>query len=85
MAHYSDPSDWEDFEEVLSNAVPEEVVTGLLSSAEGSSEEDDKSRDESPGDAAKLTSRAYQLEMLEASLKENVIVAMDTGSGKTQV
>ncbi|EER39516.1 dicer-like protein [Histoplasma capsulatum H143] len=29
--------------------------------------------------------RAYQLEMLEASLRENIIIAMDTGSGKTQV
>jgi len=29
--------------------------------------------------------RAYQLEMLEASLKQNIIVAMDTGSGKTQI
>ncbi|KAJ4405537.1 Dicer-like protein 2 [Neurospora sp. IMI 360204] len=34
---------------------------------------------------AALTARAYQLEMFEASLKENIIVAMDTGSGKTQV
>ncbi|OAA69617.1 Ribonuclease III [Cordyceps fumosorosea ARSEF 2679] len=30
-------------------------------------------------------SRAYQLEMYQMSLKENVIVAMDTGSGKTQI
>ncbi|OAR02866.1 hypothetical protein LLEC1_01755 [Akanthomyces lecanii] len=30
-------------------------------------------------------SRAYQLEMLQKSLEENVIVAMDTGSGKTQI
>ncbi|OBT60783.1 hypothetical protein VE03_09971 [Pseudogymnoascus sp. 23342-1-I1] len=29
--------------------------------------------------------RAYQLEMLEASRKGNIIVAMDTGSGKTQI
>ncbi|KAJ5772613.1 hypothetical protein N7520_003142 [Penicillium odoratum] len=29
--------------------------------------------------------RAYQLEMLEASLRQNIIVAMDTGSGKTQI
>ncbi|EWG52521.1 hypothetical protein FVEG_11254 [Fusarium verticillioides 7600] len=29
--------------------------------------------------------RAYQREMLEQSLRRNVIVAMDTGSGKTQV
>ncbi|KAJ6787650.1 hypothetical protein PWT90_06885 [Aphanocladium album] len=30
-------------------------------------------------------SRAYQLEMLDHSLRRNVIVAMDTGSGKTRV
>ncbi|OAA33980.1 hypothetical protein ISF_10042 [Cordyceps fumosorosea ARSEF 2679] len=34
----------------------------------------------SPGAA-----RAYQLEMLDHSLKQNVIVAMDTGSGKTRI
>ncbi|VUC33433.1 unnamed protein product [Clonostachys rosea] len=44
-----------------------------------------------PEDGAKenttenMDARAYQLEMLQRSLKENVIVAMDTGSGKTQV
>ncbi|QSZ33077.1 hypothetical protein DSL72_002662 [Monilinia vaccinii-corymbosi] len=32
-----------------------------------------------------VTPRTYQLEMLEESLKRNVIVAMDTGSGKTHV
>ncbi|ATY64001.1 RNA helicase RNAse [Cordyceps militaris] len=36
-------------------------------------------------DAPFRASRAYQLEMLQMSLKENVIVAMDTGSGKTQI
>lgn len=48
--------------------------------------------DEDPGEPAqsaqkptKMASRAYQLEMLEASLKENIICAMDTGSGKTWV
>lgn len=29
--------------------------------------------------------REYQLEMLEASLRENIIVAMGTGSGKTSI
>ena len=29
--------------------------------------------------------RAYQLEMLEESLKQDIIVAADTGSGKTQM
>ncbi|CZR61729.1 related to Dcl-2 dicer RNA helicase/RNAseIII CAF [Phialocephala subalpina] len=32
-----------------------------------------------------IEARAYQTEMLEESLKGNVIVAMDTGSGKTHV
>ncbi|KAK4195329.1 putative dicer-like protein [Triangularia verruculosa] len=32
-----------------------------------------------------MTARAYQLEMLQESLRRNIIVAMDTGSGKTQV
>ncbi|KAF4976160.1 hypothetical protein FZEAL_7138 [Fusarium zealandicum] len=32
-----------------------------------------------------INPRAYQREMLEQSLQRNVIVAMDTGSGKTQV
>ncbi|KAK2809553.1 Dicer-like protein 2 [Arthroderma sp. PD_2] len=35
--------------------------------------------------ATTVRSRAYQLEMLEESLKQNTIVAMDTGSGKTQI
>lgn len=29
--------------------------------------------------------RSYQHEMLDASMKGNIIVAMDTGSGKTHV
>ncbi|KAL7920435.1 hypothetical protein ACQKWADRAFT_322180 [Trichoderma austrokoningii] len=37
------------------------------------------------GEQAIMASRAYQLEMLDQSLRRNVIVAMDTGSGKTQV
>ena len=30
-----------------------------------------------------LTPRSYQLEMVEESMRKNIIVAMDTGSGKT--
>ncbi|ROW03951.1 hypothetical protein VSDG_00803 [Cytospora chrysosperma] len=84
MAHYSDTSDGEDFEEILSHAIPEGDIIGASWAVERSPEET-KPHKEGPGYAAKMTSRAYQLEMLEASLKENVIVAMDTGSGKTQV
>ncbi|KAJ5616526.1 hypothetical protein N7537_001640 [Penicillium hordei] len=36
-------------------------------------------------DGAAYRSRGYQLEMLESSRKENIIVAMDTGSGKTHI
>ncbi|ETN43326.1 uncharacterized protein HMPREF1541_02485 [Cyphellophora europaea CBS 101466] len=32
-----------------------------------------------------IISRAYQLEMFELSMKQNIIVCMDTGSGKTQI
>ena len=31
----------------------------------------------------RLQGRAYQLEMLEESMKRNIIVAAETGSGKT--
>ncbi|KAI0137270.1 RNase3 domain-containing protein [Xylariales sp. AK1849] len=36
-------------------------------------------------DESVIHARAYQEEMYEESLKHNIIVAMDTGSGKTQV
>jgi len=36
-------------------------------------------------DGSQVKLRSYQEEMLEASLKRNVIIAMDTGSGKTHV
>ncbi|RKF75262.1 Dicer-like protein 2 [Golovinomyces cichoracearum] len=36
-------------------------------------------------DMVYIKPRSYQLEMFEESRKQNVIVAMDTGSGKTQV
>ncbi|KUI57727.1 Dicer-like protein 2 [Cytospora mali] len=84
MAYYSDSSDSEAFEDAVRQVISEEGVIDVSWSGEGSSEED-KPRDEGPRDAVKMTARAYQIEMLEASLKENVIVAMDTGSGKTQV
>ncbi|KAL1841683.1 hypothetical protein VTJ49DRAFT_6722 [Mycothermus thermophilus] len=48
---------------------------------------DSPAQDEQPT-VVTLAARAYQLEMLEKSFKENIIVAlgkMDTGSGKTQV
>ncbi|KAH9908133.1 hypothetical protein F4778DRAFT_464583 [Xylariomycetidae sp. FL2044] len=41
--------------------------------------------DDGGKDSIILHARAYQLEMYEESLKRNIIVTMDTGSGKTQV
>lgn len=84
MAHYSDSSDVEDLEDILKQVAEEEGVIGESWAAEGEPDEDTPP-DEGPEEVVKMTARAYQLEMLEASLKENVIVAMDTGSGKTQV
>lgn len=45
---------------------------------------DELVENESP-QVALLQSRAYQLEMLEKSKKDNIIVVMHTGSGKTQI
>ncbi|KAI0203083.1 RNase3 domain-containing protein [Astrocystis sublimbata] len=36
-------------------------------------------------DSVAIHARAYQVEMFEKSLEQNIIVVMDTGSGKTQV
>jgi ERCC4-related helicase len=36
-------------------------------------------------DMQPLALRSYQAEMVEESLKQNVIVVMDTGSGKTHM
>lgn len=48
-------------------------------------EEEVASDDGSSRTPTKMEARAYQLEMFDLSLKQNVIVAMDTGSGKTQI
>lgn len=36
-------------------------------------------------DTQQLVLRSYQAEMVEESLKSNIIVVMDTGSGKTHM
>ena len=36
-----------------------------------------------PGVTTTLEGRAYQLEMLDESMKRNIIIAAETGSGKT--
>ena len=35
--------------------------------------------------AATYNTRGYQQEMLEESLRRNIIIALDTGSGKTHI
>jgi endoribonuclease Dicer len=37
------------------------------------------------GTDAEVITRSYQQEMLDASLTENIIIAQDTGSGKTHI
>lgn len=83
MAHYSDSSGSPDeLGDAINEALAEEGP--LRSSWHAESEPDEAPAQESK-DPASITARAYQVEMLEASLRENIIVAMDTGSGKTQV
>ncbi|EIW74574.1 P-loop containing nucleoside triphosphate hydrolase protein [Coniophora puteana RWD-64-598 SS2] len=41
--------------------------------------------DETPAPRTPVVTRDYQLEMFTASLRENIIVAQDTGSGKTLI
>ncbi|KAF7874021.1 hypothetical protein EAF04_002693 [Stromatinia cepivora] len=63
-----------------------ETVEDLCSSApESAVENEGDSSEEEKGENVTVSPRTYQLEMLEESLKGNIIVAMDTGSGKTHV
>jgi endoribonuclease Dicer len=39
----------------------------------------------SSGQSSTPTTRGYQQEMLEESLRSNIIIALDTGSGKTHI
>ncbi|KAG6360095.1 hypothetical protein INS49_011151 [Diaporthe citri] len=83
MAHYSDSSG---SSEDLSDAINETLAAeDPLPSSWSVESEPDETPAGQLKDPSSITARAYQVEMLEASLKENVIVAMDTGSGKTQV
>lgn len=92
MAYSSDSEDMhEDLQDSISRVLSEEDITSATWHSDRSPERDE-TEDESLGSidstiepVVKMASRAYQLEMLDASLKENIIVAMDTGSGKTQV
>lgn len=86
MAYCTDSSSEADLESAVSQVAAEENSTRAAWYAERTSDEEDSiDRTDPAPEHVKMASRAYQLEMLGASLKENVIVAMDTGSGKTQV
>lgn len=83
MAHYSDSSaSSDDLGDVISETLATE---GPLTSSWFAECEVEEAPPGEPKDPTSIAARAYQVEMLEASLKENIIVAMDTGSGKTQV
>lgn len=88
MEYYSESSSESEtgFEDVVKIAAEEENITRAAWHAECSSDDlEPPPNEEQPKDSVKMTARSYQLEMLKASLKENIICAMDTGSGKTQV
>lgn len=92
MAYSSDSSSEEDFQDAIDQVLGEGDINyaAWLPGRSFQNEEDTEDEtsggvDLTPQSPGKMASRAYQLEMLAASMKENVIVAMDTGSGKTQV
>ncbi|CAN8103593.1 unnamed protein product [Discula destructiva] len=90
MEYWSDSSSEEDLQDAISQVLKEEDIGRAVWLADRHL--DEKEEEESLADSepikepdVKIASRAYQLEMLDKSLKGNVIVAMDTGTGKTQV
>jgi hypothetical protein len=57
----------------------------ILDDADAESRDSSSSTpNEEPPTAVTMTARAYQLEMLEESLKQNIIVAVDSTTPKTQ-
>ncbi|KAK3315325.1 hypothetical protein B0H66DRAFT_606212 [Apodospora peruviana] len=64
---------------------PPITTTKKPTDSSGTSTPSDQGETPEPLTMTPPSARAYQLEMLEVSLKGNVIVAMDTGSGKTRV
>lgn len=79
-----DSGESSDFDDVLCQPTAEMEIAREEPPTASSSDREDSPSD-GVEDPAILSARAYQLEMLDASLKENIICAMDTGSGKTQV
>ncbi|KAK2591741.1 Dicer-like protein 2 [Conoideocrella luteorostrata] len=81
---YGNPTEFPNNIEVLSDAAIRASAQHQTQDASQSSVVGDNETCETSSLAA-MTPRAYQLEMLDKSLKQNAIVVMDTGSGKTQV
>lgn len=78
-------SGFEDYDEFSRLSLADEPRISTTQYFENQSEEDNDGAKDQSKHAQPVAARAYQLEMLEASLRENIICAMDTGSGKTQV
>lgn len=74
------PNDF-DFDEPIKEVVEDFTGEDESLSSDKSSLASLNLSDEAPS----IKPRAYQLEMLEESLKHNIIVAADTGSGKTHM
>ncbi|KAI9644163.1 Dicer-like protein 2 [Ciborinia camelliae] len=70
---------------LTSGEAPNETIEDLCSNTPPLSVENEGGGSGEENGNVTVTPRTYQLEMLEESLKGNIIVAMDTGSGKTHV
>ncbi|RAL58356.1 hypothetical protein DID88_005773 [Monilinia fructigena] len=79
--------DHEDDSDLSGNFVDDqnEIEGDLKRTLTLTAEDEDGDCEEEKTENVTVTPRTYQLEMLEESLKENIIVAMDTGTGKTHV
>ncbi|KAI1456134.1 hypothetical protein F4805DRAFT_245658 [Annulohypoxylon moriforme] len=76
-----DSSDDNDFPTSQSQEIP----ALPLAEPTGSVAEDGLTIEDQATDSTVIHAREYQLEMFEESLKRNIIVTMETGTGKTQV
>ncbi|GKU15974.1 unnamed protein product [Fusarium langsethiae] len=76
-----------DEKEIITNIPAAETPISIDSDDQvtGKEEGEEVQSEEVTSSPEAVNPRGYQREMLEQSLKRNVIVAMDTGSGKTQV
>lgn len=83
----SDSEGLEGLEDAIEQLLMDEDVTKALWYGQRSFEDlsEDEEQAEQQEELVVIAARAYQIEMLEASLRQNIICAMDTGSGKTQV